>query len=82
MTYCSSHMSKAEHGALAVEAVAGMVGSEPGVNQEIQRSHRRETQHPDQAAVRSLHTLVEVVEGRDLGSRAVLLEEEQGRRAE
>jgi len=82
-------MSKAELGVLAVIVVAGMAGSETGVNQELQRNHQRECQDSKQEVVRSLHTLVEEVvveeevkEGRDLDSMAVLLEEEQCRLAE
>lgn len=58
-SYGSFHMSKAERGALAVVVVVEMVGFETGVNQEIQRSHRKVYQDPGQEAVRNLHTLVE-----------------------
>jgi len=63
--------------------VVEMVGFETRVNQEIQRSHRKVYQDPGREAVKNLHSLVEeVVEGRDLRSKAALLGEEQCRRAE
>lgn len=82
-SYDSFHMSKAEREALAVVVVVEMVGFETRVNQEIQRSHRKVYQDPGREAVKNLHSLVEeVVEGRDLRSKAALLGEEQCRRAE
>jgi hypothetical protein len=76
-------MSKAKREALAVVVVVEMVGFETRVNQEIQRSHRKVYQDPGREAVKNLHSLVEeVVEGRDLRSKAALLGEEQCRRAE